>query len=275
MVLGELMKVFIFTISITQIILVFSKAEAIPAYRRMFHAQYEYAVTCSLCHEDGGGSRRTNFGRDFEKAGATLHSFLFIEKKDSDGDGVLNLDEIKVKSNPGDERSTPTNQGKWLEGAGEIPIPKSILKKVFPDVDGFAGVEGGLNDSQVGFVEKTLEQSLSDADKVPTFYFGIKANQRIGVAQLIPFKTAKGKVLMAVALNAQGKIINVSVIDSPKGMMDVSPLIKQIIGKDLTSPMKIGSDLPPLPGEPTLSESLVSSVKRAMLIMQAVFSKKG
>lgn len=260
-------------------ILIFSlfaqPADAIPAYRRMFQAKYQYTVTCALCHENGGGSRRTPFGRDFGKAGSNLQAFLKIEKYDSDGDKILNFDEIKGKSNPGDERSTIQSLGNWLEGANDIPIPKTILKKVFPTVDGFAGIEGSLNDTQVGQVESILGQALSDADKVPTFYFGVQGSKRIGVAQLIQVKTESGNALIAVALSAEGKITNLSLIDPPKKFPDATPLLKQMIGKDLSSNLKIGSDLSPLPGNDKVSNSLASGVKRSLVIMQSVFAKKG
>ena len=69
--------------------------------------------------------------------------------------------------------------------------------------------------------------------------------------------------------------MNIKIIDPPKKWPDTNPFLKQIIGKNLKSSLKVGPDLPPLPGNEELSSSLASGVKRAMLIMQAVFAKKG
>jgi hypothetical protein len=44
------------------------------------------------------------YGTDF---GAANHDFGAIEAKDSDGDGVTNIDEIKAESFPGDPNDKP------------------------------------------------------------------------------------------------------------------------------------------------------------------------
>lgn len=70
-----------------------------------FNQKYGTAGTrldsCSMCHTSGSPSASdvNPYGTDY--AGAS-YDFASIEQRDSDGDGVRNLDEINARTFPGD-----------------------------------------------------------------------------------------------------------------------------------------------------------------------------
>ena len=83
-------------------------AQSTPEYMSQFNAKYQMRGgkldSCLTCHtQQAGGSENLNpYGTDFGTAG---HDFAAIEPKDSDGDGVTNIDEIKKETFPGDPNS--------------------------------------------------------------------------------------------------------------------------------------------------------------------------
>ncbi|MGA7993044.1 MAG: hypothetical protein WCC53_16575 [Thermoanaerobaculia bacterium] len=64
---------------------------------------------CSTCHKmalpkKDGDHTNNAYGADLAKTKKDgKYDFAAIEKKDSDGDGVANIDEIKKGTNPGDK----------------------------------------------------------------------------------------------------------------------------------------------------------------------------
>ena len=74
-------------------------------------------LSCKLCHEGTNFKQRNPYGMDFEKAAkdagypsnadALSAAFKAIEKIDSDGDTVSNIDEINKGTFPGDKNSHP------------------------------------------------------------------------------------------------------------------------------------------------------------------------
>jgi hypothetical protein len=69
---------------------------------------YNVRARCELCHF---GPQLNPFGQDFKNEWKISHDLIkslkSIEMKDSDGDGFLNIDEIKAMSLPGDKLSIP------------------------------------------------------------------------------------------------------------------------------------------------------------------------
>ena len=87
-------------------------AESLPEYLGQFNSKYKTSGSkldsCSTCHRPGEGPSAETlnpYGTDFGAAG---HDFAAVEPKDSDGDGVSNIDEIKGGSFPGDPADKPT-----------------------------------------------------------------------------------------------------------------------------------------------------------------------
>lgn len=252
-----------------------TQAEALPSSRRLFDAKYGYKTACSLCHEKGGGSAGNDYGKAFLRAGANFPAFLKIEKKDSDGDGISNIDEIQAKSNPGDPRSTPAKPGDWLADAGKVPVPEKPLKEVFKEAEAFAAVEGSLNESQVAFVRENTKAVLTEDDRVPTFYFAIVGGKRVGVAQFIRVEGNRQPMSVAVAIDAKGQITAVKVLKSEEDKrFGEEAFLKQFAGKSFKDPMKIGTDLTAVPGREAFSQSFSDAVRKSLWIVQAVFAKR-
>ena len=80
-------------------------AQSTPDNLNAFNQRYDtYGSkldSCLTCHQSQAAAKDNlnPYGTDF--AGAN-HDFGAIEPKDSDGDGVTNLDEIKKRTFPGD-----------------------------------------------------------------------------------------------------------------------------------------------------------------------------
>jgi len=84
--------------------------------QKAFKEKYPDAKTlntkCSTCHtmalpKKDGDHANNAYGTDLKatKGKDGKYDFAAIEKKDSDGDGVSNLDEITKGTNPGDKAS--------------------------------------------------------------------------------------------------------------------------------------------------------------------------
>ena len=254
--------------------LVPSVAFALPAYSRLFQAKYAYRVGCNLCHTGGGGSAVTEYGRDFLRAGANFSAFLKLEGRDSDGDGELNLAEIKKKSNPGDARSLSNSPGDWLGEADKAPVPQKELKQLFPDAEAFAALEGSLKAGQIGPVESRLKSTLSDEDRVPTFYFAIKGGKKYAVAQFVSAVTPKGPVSVAVALDTRATVTAVRILKNPDDRaVEDQAFLKQFRGKRQGDAFVVGNDLVAASGAPRVSQEVATAVHKASAIMNVVFGK--
>lgn len=248
---------------------------ALPSSRRLFEAKYGYKTVCELCHEKGGGSSSNDFGKAFLRSGANFPAFTKIEKKDSDGDGAANLEEIQAKSNPGDPRSTPQKPGDWLAEAGRVPVPEKPLKELFKEAEAFAVVEGSLNEAQVTFVQSNTGESLTEDDKVPTFYFAIAQGKRFAVAQFVRVEGKKHPMSVAVAVDIKGQIRAVKVLKSEEDKrLGDETFLNQFVSKTYGDPFKIGTDLTAVAGQEALSQTFATEIRKALWMVQAVFSKR-
>ena len=248
---------------------------ALPSSRRLFEAKYGYKTTCELCHEKGGGSSSNDYGKAFLRTGANFMAFAKIEKKDSDDDGVVNLEEIQTKSNPGDPRSTPQKPGDWLAESGKVPVPEKPLKKLFKGAEAFAAVEGSLNETQVASVQSNTGETLTEDDRVPTFYFAIAGGKRYGVAQFIRVEGKKQPMSVAVAVDIKGQITAVEVLKSKEDKrFGEGVFLGQFVGKTFKEPLKIGTDLTAVTGQEALSQTFATEIRKALWMVQAVFAKR-
>ncbi len=252
-----------------------TQAFALPSSRRLYEAKYGYKTTCDLCHENGGGSSSNDYGKAFLRSGANFQAFAKIEKRDSDGDGISNLDEIQAKSNPGDPRSTPDKPGGWLAEAGKVPVPEKPLKELFKGAEAFAAVEGSLNEGQVAFVQGNTGESLTEDDRVPTFYFAIAGGKRYGVAQFIRVEGKKQPMSIAVAVDIKGQITAVKVLKSEEDKrFGEETFLSQFAGKTFKDPFKVEADMRAVRGQEALSQTLSAEVRKSLWIIQAVFAKR-
>ncbi len=251
-----------------------ARADALPAYSRLYQGKYGYRAPCELCHTNGGGSAVNNYGRDFLRAGANLSAFGKLEGKDSDGDGLENLAEITAKANPGDPRSTPEKVGEWLANSARAEVPTGDLKKIFPSADSFAALEGSLKPAQVTAVSKAVGATLTDEDRLPTFYFAIKGGKRFAVAQYVSIRTKDGLMTLAVAMDTRGTVSGIKILKNPasKAIEDAA-FLTQFRGKKRGDALAIGKDLTAAGTEDDLSNQVALVVRKAVATINAVFAK--
>ena len=71
--------------------------------------QLSYCDTCHALTDYGRkpANTLTAYGTDYRNYGRSASALTAIEKLDSDGDGISNIDEISARSNPGDARQLP------------------------------------------------------------------------------------------------------------------------------------------------------------------------
>lgn len=98
-----------------------ASAFALPPMEKVFESNYKLAKTstikkadCAICHVSKGKTKLNPYGEDLktlltEAKTKTLTADILkkIEDKDSDKDGVKNIDEIKADKLPGDAKSKP------------------------------------------------------------------------------------------------------------------------------------------------------------------------
>lgn len=97
-----------------------------PKYKKLFRDKYNVSGrinSCVICHSKGEESNLNSYGKSFLHAGATLDSFVRIEKLDSDKDGAMNLYEIKTYHYPGDGNDRPSEVELKRYLAGEMVSP--------------------------------------------------------------------------------------------------------------------------------------------------------
>ena len=99
-----------------------------PVYSRYYRAKYRDQGGCNVCHKEGGGSKRNAYGDDWQRSGEGPDAFALIERRDSDGDGAGNLDEIRGGSNPGDSSSTLVNPGHKWRLRHHVPVPVEQMR---------------------------------------------------------------------------------------------------------------------------------------------------
>jgi hypothetical protein len=77
-----------------------STPDNLAAFNRRYKTQGSKLDSCLTCHQSQSASKENlnPYGTDFAAAN---HDFGAIEPKDSDGDGVTNIDEINKKTFPG------------------------------------------------------------------------------------------------------------------------------------------------------------------------------
>ncbi len=81
--------------------LVTSNSFALSTYFKSFKKTYPNfdSPSCAICH-DHAPPKLNYYGMDFQKAN---YDFKAIESLDSDGDSIVNLEEINKNTNPGDK----------------------------------------------------------------------------------------------------------------------------------------------------------------------------
>jgi len=254
-------------------------ASALPQYRRLFEKKYGYAVSCLLCHQEGGGSALSAYGRDYLIAGTGEAAFAKIGPKDSDGDGVSNTVELEKKSNPTDEASTPEAPGDWLKNVEALALPVDHLKLLFPGVSKFSAVEGSLSPEQVTWIQSQLGTALTPEDTVPTFYFAVSGEgrhaARTGVALFTRGRGPSGGMTVAVAADLSNRVTAVKVLSHAEHKaLQEDAFTHQFKGKSLKDPIAVGQDIKAPEGLADAAAKVALNVRKSLLTIQAVFGRR-
>jgi hypothetical protein len=219
-------------------------AEAYPTFRRLFDAQYNQRGRCAVCHNGDSETLRNQYGKSWEDAGADAAAFKAIEKKDSDRDGVSNLDEIKGGSNPGNATSTPTNPGVGFHSPGSIPIPIEELSHVLGAVDRIEPVEIELGPSKVGDIEALAGKKLIAEERYPIFYFAHQGGTRAKVASFVFPRVRKSKLTLMASWDMEGRISRLAVLKAEHTTPQaLRPILNCLLGrqrKNLPAPGRDG-----------------------------------
>lgn len=226
------------------------QALAVPTFAQLYKKKYATpTVSCLLCHQGGAGGKLNDYGRDYFKAGAGLRGFAAVEGRDSDGDRVSNLDEIRAGANAGDPASTPKRIGKWLTSAKLAEtVPIEDLQGLFPRAKRFELQEVALSEADQAAIAKAAGAALEPEEALTTLYFPVDTSvtppQRTGVATFGAVPFGEGILLTGLALAPSGQVTHAwANFFLPTGRERLKDVAKQIVGKTSESPLTIGQDL--------------------------------
>ena len=190
-------------------------AAALPVYKVMFEAKYNYPVNCTLCH------RRDTldlvaYGRAFYERANSFKAFEAIEDLDSDRDGASNLSEINAKSDPSDETSFPGRLGRWLNGVAALQAPSTQLRKLFPEAGRFEARSGANLDEETGRrIELTLGASLRDEDLYSVYYLAFGKNDAALGSALYCVTQGQTPYIFLLGLRSSGRIAGLLRVKAP------------------------------------------------------------
>jgi hypothetical protein len=226
------------------------RAVAVPTFEQLYKKKYAtQAVSCLLCHQGGAGGKLNDYGRDFFKAGAGLRGLAAVEGRDSDGDGVRNIDEIRAGSNAGDPASTPKKPGNWLMGTKlEDTVPLEDLQGLFPRAGRFEFQEVALTDADREAITRAAAAPLEPEELLTTLYFPVDTAAtppaRTGVAMFGAVPYGEGILMAGMALAPSGQVTQAwANYFTPTGREALKDLARQVVGKSAESPLQGGKDL--------------------------------
>lgn len=267
------------------LVLVFSaEAQALPIFQRLYQKRYGARVPCNACHESFGGTPLNAYGRDYIRAGADSSAFEAIEAKDSDRDGVSNIDEIRARSNPGHPASTVKAPGPWLEKAQGPPIPREWLVRVIPGGENFEAEEASLDDEARAAVEEATGEELAEEETVPTYYYPRLATvsgewKRVGGHALLVYLPGReGTVVVGVAVGEDDSIQRVVLLRHGGHRAIGDPAFtRQFEGlREDANTWTVGPEgtVRPIEADPEATEAAARAIRRAVDADRTVHSVK-
>lgn len=183
-----------------------------PVFARAYKNQYGYQPSCNACHTDGGGSPLNAYGKKFNNSGKHAGAFTTIERWDSDGDGAINGDEVKAKSNPGNRESTPKRPGNWLDTASLIP---KEVQAQFPGVRSYLPKDATLTPDETERASK-MGATLSAEDENTIFIPVGEDKKPLGTAIIAPGSYRGQAFFVLLATDAQLNVKTVAAVNTKK-----------------------------------------------------------
>ncbi|NQV18961.1 MAG: FMN-binding protein [Armatimonadetes bacterium] len=159
------------------------------------------------------------------------------------------------------------------------------LKEMFPKVDEIVTETKIVTPEDLIQLKDRMEGRLflykknSKSKKLPeqneyTFYFGVKNNERIGVA-VIEIQPGKwGPVKFIVALDMEGKVKNLAVmsfVEKRGRPIARRSFLKQFLGKGSKDPIKIHKDIRAITGATISSRSVTFTVRKVIALFEELF----
>lgn len=126
-------------------------------------------VSCTLCHQGAEGGALNVYGKDVQSAGSDRRALLQVDWRDSDRDGVMNIDELRVDSHPADRNDTPTPKELAEVRAAEWPLEMVSYPEFLVDVKRVRSTSAVLSEREEGRVSAALERPLSPYERQPFF----------------------------------------------------------------------------------------------------------
>jgi len=206
-------------------------AFSMPSFARQFKHQYGYIPSCHACHKEGGGTPLNHYGQAFKDNGKNSAAFKLIATLDSDKDGFKNGLEATQKANPGNLKSTPSNQGDWLDLSSLIP---KAVQKLFPKAEAWKPLDAILTDKDI--LRAQNMGAILSAEDENTIYIPVVNRRPIGTALIFPVIHQDKTFFLLMTTDRQLNISKVMPLNTNQLPTEINPeLLQSFSGTPLQS----------------------------------------
>jgi len=226
-----------------------------PSFARQFKHQYGYIPSCHACHKEGGGTPLNHYGLAFKNNGKNSAAFQLIASLDSDQDGFNNELEATKKANPGNAKSTPSNQGDWLDLSSLIP---KAVQKLFPKAEAWKPLDAILTDKDI-LRARNMGVILSAEDE-NTIYIPVANRRPIGTALIFPVNHQDKTLFLLMTTDRQLNISKVIPLNTDQLPTDINP---ELLQSFISTPLQSVE----VPDGNTLETSIGLAVKKASILI--------
>lgn len=146
-------------------------------------------------------------------------------------------------------------------------VPNSVLKKVFPKAKKFVFKNLQLEGATLKAVEAKLGKKLEGKDLTSQAYVAMFGKETLGVAWATPQTLGKEQANVVVGVDKTGKIVGVTIQDSPIDALVSDTYLRQYAGKKADAKFKVGKDVTAAPKQEAASQQLADAVRRAVIVL--------
>jgi hypothetical protein len=172
-----------------------------------------------------------HYGQAFKDKGKNSAAFKLIASLDSDQDGFNNALEAIKKSNPGNVKSTPSDQGDWLELSSLIP---KTVQKLFPEASAWKPLDAILTEKDI-LRARSMGVELNAEDE-NTIYIPVAERRPIGTALIFPVTHLEKTFFLLMTTDRQLNITKVMPLNTDQAPSGIRPeLFQSFVGTPLQS----------------------------------------
>lgn len=242
-------------------------------------------VTCGLCHtSQAGGGALNPYGKDVLAAGAQRSSLPQVDWRDSDGDGAMNIDELRVDSHPADRDDFPTPEELADVRATEWPLEMVTYPNLLIDVKQVRATSRLLSQRQEERVSAALGRPLTRYERRPFLVVARSAprasmrDDLAGAVYVIDTRGPSGPLQVAVFLFPNRVVAGILIMrhnegeaEAPVGSSAPDGTAEEAEGGVAPQPVLLPGGLVVRPPRPMAftSEEALDSFKRWSLDNQA------